>query len=147
MNHKIGCLDAFSLSFHLKPLKEDDNCFIIKSVHRVKCYLEGVNPPGGIASTRGQKSWKREEGSRRRRRREKFLGTFLEIFGKVVNKDAIESDFWGSVGRYNSKISKNTHFWEKNTSTIGQKFWDISTKVPGPPRPKITLSNIIIGTI
>ena len=31
------------------------------------------------------------------------------------------------------KFRKNTDFWEKNTSTNGQEFWDISTKVPGPP--------------
>ena len=60
---------------------------------------------------------------RRRRRREnslstffeilKFYSTFFEIFEIFVGKNAIKSDFWGVVGRYISKISKEYPFWGK----------------------------------
>ena len=67
----------------------------------------GMTPQGGVPSTdRGSKNGDISTHFRRRRRREKFLSTFFEIFGKFVNKNAIKSDFWGVVCRYISKISK-----------------------------------------
>ena len=73
---------------------------------------------------------------RRRRRREKFLSTFFEIFGKFVNKNAIKSDFWGVVCRYISKISKKS-------SILGKKYFYTRTKISkvflqrwGHPPPK-----------
>ena len=50
---------------------------------------------------------------RRRRRREKFLSTFFEIFGKFVNKNAIKSDFWGDLCRSISKIFEKSSFLAK----------------------------------
>ena len=64
--------------------------------------LQGVPIYQGGGAKNGRKGF-----LRRRRRREKFLSTFFEIFGKFVNRDAIKSDFWGVVGRYVSKISRN----------------------------------------
>ena len=76
-------------------------------------YLAGVFGGGG-------KKLEKRVFSRRRRLRENFLCTFFrnvstnntpkitffEFFGKFV-KNAIKSDFWGVVGRYNfTKISK-----------------------------------------
>ena len=61
---------------------------------------------GSIFPQSGRKNWGISPHFRRRRRREKFLSTFFEIFGKFVNKNAIKSDFWGVVCRYISKISK-----------------------------------------
>ena len=57
-----------------------------------------------------------------------------KIFGrgsyKVVNaKKVIFVVVLVDISR---KYRKNTHFWEKNTSTNGQKFGDTSTKVPRP---------------
>ena len=34
----------------------------------------------------------------------KIFEHFLKIFGKFVNENAIENDFWGVVGRYILKI-------------------------------------------
>ena len=50
---------------------------------------------------------------RRRRRSEKFLSTFLVIFGKFVNKNAVKSGFLGGLGRNILKISKNAQFLEE----------------------------------
>ena len=48
---------------------------------------------GGSIYRSGAENWGISTRFRRRRRREKFLSTFFEIFGKVVNKNAIKSDF------------------------------------------------------
>ena len=39
-------------------------------------------------------------------RREKFLSIFLEIFGKFVNENTIQSGFCGGLGRNTSTITK-----------------------------------------
>ena len=93
---------------------------------------ESSTGKGGSIYRPGVKNWGISTRFRHRRRREKFLSTFFEIFGKFVNKNAIKSDFRCVVGRYISKISKNRRFWGKNTSTNFQEFWDTSTKVPTP---------------
>ena len=97
----------------------------------------GVTPPGG-PSTKGESE--KRGFSWRRRRREKFLSAFfgnfgifehfLEIFGNFVNKNAIKRDFWGGLGRYISKISKNAHFFEVfgkifNKNAIKRDFWGV----------------------
>ena len=80
--------------------------------------------------------------SRRRRRREKFLSTFFEIFVKFVNKNAIKSDFWGDCVEVSRKFSKNPRFWQKSISPHGRKFQSISPQVPSPPPKKISLVSI-----
>ena len=70
------------------------------------------------------------------RRREKFLSTFLEIFGKFVDKNAIKSDFWGGHGRNISKISKKYPVWEKNKEILLPKCRD------PPPQQKKNPKNL-----
>merc|ERR1711873_327671 len=79
--------------------------------------------------------------SRRRRRREKFLSTFFEIFVTFVNKNAIKSDFWVICVEVSRKFSKNPHFWQKSISTNFEIFESISTEVGSPPQ--IALMNIV----
>ena len=57
---------------------------------------------------------------------------FLEIFRKFVNRDARKIGFWVVLVDISRNFRKNAKFWEKNTSTNGQKFGDTSTKVPPP---------------
>merc|ERR1712240_470000 len=59
---------------------------------------------------------------RRRRRREKFLSTFFEIFVKFVNKNAIKVIFGVICVEVSRKFSKNPHFWQKSISTHARKF-------------------------
>ena len=47
---------------------------------------------------------------------------FLEISGKFVYKEAIKSVFWGVVGRFISKISKDTFFGRKIHLPTAKKF-------------------------
>ena len=73
----------------------------------------GAQPSMGAPSNRrGAKSWKIFEH---------FFGNFL---WNLLIKMPWKSDFWGCIGRYISKISKITLFWDKNTSTKSQKFGD-----------------------
>merc|ERR1712175_52012 len=72
--------------------------------------------------------------SRRRRRREKFLSTFFEIFGKFVNKNEIKSDFWGVVCRYILKISKKSPILGKKYFSTGPKISKVFLhRCPHPP--------------
>jgi len=75
---------------------------------------------------------------RRRRRSEKFLSTFLDIFGKFVNKNAVKSGFWGGLGRSISKISKNAHFLEKIIFNYGKnlKYFYQGAKSPTQISPR-----------
>ena len=84
----------------------------------------GVTPLGGGVPSidRGSKNGDISTRFRRQRRREKFLSTFFEIFGKFVNKNAIKSDFWGVVCRYISKISKKSLI-------SGKKYFYTRTKI------------------
>ena len=68
---------------------------------------------GGIFPQSSRKNWGISPHFRRRRRREKFLSTFFEIFVKFVNKNAIKSDFWGDCVEVSRKFSKNPRFWQK----------------------------------
>ena len=97
-------------------------------------YLGGGDPSrGGSIYRPGVKKWRyfytfsapkapKMGFLRRRRRREKFLSTFFEIFGKFVNKNAIKSDFWGVVGRYISKISKKISQNDEKVVRLGISF-------------------------
>ena len=51
-----------------------------------------------------------------------FFFTFLKIFGKFVNKNAIKMISGVLLVDTIQKFRKNTDLWEKNTSTNGQKF-------------------------
>ena len=100
----------------------------------------GVTPLGGgvVPSTdRGSKNGDiSTHFRRRRRRREKFLSTFFEIFGKFVNKNAIKNDFWGVVCRYISKISKKSSILEKKYFYTRTKIWKVLLQRWGHPPPK-----------
>ena len=65
----------------------------------------GVHPPGGGVKKFG-----------------KSFEHFLEISGKFVYKEAIKSVFWGVVGRFISKISKDTFFGRKIHLPTAKKF-------------------------
>ena len=73
----------------------------------------------------------------------KFLSTFFEIFGKLLYRNAIESDFLVLLVDTSQNFGKNTPFWGKNTSTNFQKFWYTSTKVSTTPSQKIWLVDIL----
>ena len=117
----------------------------------------GPTAPGGVHLPRRAKNWKRGGGgSRRGRRREKFLSTFLEIwkilitifeiFGKFVNKNAIKSDFWGIAGRYISKISKKIPVFGRKIHPATSKNFEIHLPKCRPP-PHIPAPFIITRPI
>ena len=92
-----------------------------------------VNPGGsplqGVPSTRRGQKIEEKGFSAAPIAPRKFFEYCLETFGKFVNINSIKSDFWGGVDRYISKISKNTHFWEKNyNAPVSQpRFWSYVT--------------------
>merc|ERR1712163_110202 len=75
----------------------------------------------------------------RRRRRQKFLSTFFEIFGKFVNKNAIKVIFGVICVEVSRKFSKKSSFLAKKYFSTGRNFESISPQVPSPPSPKIPL--------
>ena len=100
--------------------------------------MEGGDPSkgGAIFPQSGRKNWGISPRFRRRRRREKFLSTFFEIFGKFVNKNAIKSDFWGDCVEVSRKFSKNPRFWQKSISTLGRNFEKYFYRGALTPLPK-----------
>merc|ERR1711873_128078 len=80
--------------------------------------------------------------SRRRRRREKFLSTFFEIFVKFVNKNAIKSDFWGDLCRRTSKIFEKSSFLAKKYFYKLRNFRKYFYRGGVTPPPKISLCYI-----
>merc|ERR1712240_418366 len=92
---------------------------------------------GGVTTTdSGRKNWGSSTSFRRRRRREKFLSTFFEIFGKFVNKNAIKIDFWVICVEVSRKFSKKSPILGKKYFSTGPKFQSISPLVPSPPPQK-----------
>ena len=82
---------------------------------------------------------------------ENFLNTFLDIFGKFVNKNAVKSGFWDGLGRSISKISKNAHFLEKIIFNYGKnlKHFYQGAKSPHPniSQERFKISIPLHGTI
>lgn len=73
----------------------------------------GVTPPGGfLLLGEGQKKGKKGI-LRRRRRREKILNSFLEIFGKFVNIDDVKSDVGVVLVEISRKFQKMPILGEK----------------------------------
>ena len=122
-------------------------------------YLGGDPSRGRVIFPQsGRKNWGISPHFRRRRRREKFLSTFFEIFVKFVNKNAIKSDFWGDCVEVSRKFSKNPRFWQKSISTLGRNFekyfyrgalispqkspWNVLGNLDSPNYPNLQLIQI-----
>ena len=128
-----------------------DHVLLLYHVHVSELFLVGGDPSrGGSIYRPGVKKWRyfytfsapkapKTCFSRRRRRREKFLSTFFEIFVKFVNKNAIKSDFWGDCVEVSRKFSKNPRFWQKSISTLGRNFEKYFYRGALTPSPKISL--------
>ena len=51
---------------------------------------------------------------------EKILSTFLDIFGKFVNKNAGKSDLWVALVEVSQKSRKMLIFWKKSFLTTAK---------------------------
>ena len=96
----------------------------------------GVTPQrGDISTDQGRINWGISTRFRRRRGREKVLSTFFEIFGKVVNKYAIQSDFWGYLCKSISTIFDKSSFLAKKVFLQISKFSKVFLQRWGHPPP------------